>query len=115
MKYFYEKPDIWDVDSGKTINVNHPLFNRCTIFTQDDVGIMVVQQHFNPVTKVKWWGPVDPWLSSSIYYNSEFENYFNEHATQLDEHNLFYITSVRKLMWALRMKPLQKEFWEEDF
>lgn len=115
MKYFYEKPDVWDMNPGETVNVDHPLFNRCTVFREDDTGIMIVQQYFNPITKVKWWGPVEPWLSSNVYYNAGFENYFHERATPMDESGLFYITSIRKIMWALRMKPLPKEFWEEDF
>ena len=114
MKYYYEKPKTWDKSPGEVVIVNHPLFNRCTVFQKYGIGIMVVQQRFNPITKVTWWGPIDEWLASSIYLNPGFENYLNEHGTLVDENGLFYITTVRKLMWALRMKPLPKEYWEED-
>ena len=74
----------------------------------------VVQQHFNPGTKMTYWGVLDPDLANDIYISEGFEEYF-EKFSEREKDGIFPTVQVRKLMWALRMKPLQKEFWEEDF
>lgn len=124
MKYHYEAPEKWEnlnlrKDRVKIYRCNHPMYNRCTLFTgwnedNEEVGLAVVQQHFDETTKSIWWGSIDPWLAIDILENDRFEEYFTAFATVDNGDKLYYTVPLRKLMWALRMKPLAKEFWEED-
>lgn len=115
MKYYY-KPSI-DAKSGagETYICDHPLFSRATLFKSDNRGLLIVQEHYNKKTKARLWGPVVPWLSYDIYTNINFEKFFDKNATEADENGLFPIFPIRKVMWALRMKPLQREAWESGF
>ena len=61
-----------------------------------------------------YWGVVDPELANDIYISEGFEEYFRKFSGR-EKDGIFPTVQVRKLMWALRMKPLRKEFWEEDF
>jgi hypothetical protein len=76
--------------------------------------LAVVQEHFNPGTKMTYWGVLDPALANDIYISDGFEDYFEHHADR-ERNGLYPTVKVRKLMWALRIRPLRKEFWEEDF
>lgn len=112
MKYYYEKPEEW-VSAGYICTCDHPLFNRCTVFQNGSYGLCIVQEYFNEKTKVRWWSAVEPWLAGDIYLNPNFKDFFKENAAEKDENRLFPIFSVRKVMWALRMKPLKKAYWED--
>ena len=113
MKYYYEKPSDW-ISAGVIFKCDHPLFNRCTLFQNGSKGICVVQERYNEKTKVRWLDCIDPWLAGDIYMNENFSDFLNKHATEKDTNGLYPVVSVRKLMWALRMKPLKKEYWEEN-
>ena len=113
MKYYYEKPETW-TNTGQTYICDHPLYNRCTLFTKGKKGLAVIQEHFNEKTKARWWGTIEPWLASDIYNNGNFNGYFQENAKTANENGLYPTVTVRKIMWALRMKPLRKEYWEEE-
>ena len=111
MKYFYEKPNTWSREGWKVIQCEHPLFNRGTLlYSEDGRGFIAVQKHFDPVSKSSWWGSLDSWLAYDIRKAERFEAFFEEHANP--EHSC--VVPVRKLMWELRMKPLRKEYWEEE-
>lgn len=110
MKYYYEKPESWS-QAGQIYICDHPLYNRCTLFKKGKKGIAVIQEHFNPITKARWWGTIEPWIASDIYLNDNFNRFFEENARE-EENGLYPSFPVRKVMWALRMKPLQKEYWE---
>ena len=112
MKYYYEKPAEY-VSAGETYICDHPMYNRCTLFRDGDIGLAVIQEHYNKKTKARWWGTVEPWLAGDIYLNECFDKVFHELAGNADENGLYPTIPVRKLMWKLRMKPLRKEFWEE--
>ena len=43
-----------------------------------------------------------------------FKDYFLEHAEHENAHKLYPTVTVRQIMWALRMKPLKREWWEND-
>lgn len=114
MKYYYEKPESWEI-AGQTYICDHPLYNRCTLFRKGKKGLAVIQEHFNEKTKARWWGTIEPWLASDIYNNPKFASYFQQYAREADGQNLYPTVTVRKIMWGLRMKPLKKEYWEEKF
>ena len=120
MKYHYEPSENWDRSTWKVYRCDHPLYNRCTLYTGindegDEVGLAAVQMHFNEENKSIWWGSLDPWIASDIFKNVRFQEYFQMYAGVADEHGLYFTVPVRKLMWALRMKPLKREFWEDSF
>ena len=107
MKYFYEKPELTTQLYGEVIFLSHPVYKIGTLFEQDGLGLIVVQRRFT--AKYVYWDKIDPWLANDIYLHPKFPQYFSEHATNKD----YPIIPIRKLMWALRMKPIPKEFWED--
>ena len=113
MKYFYKKPAEW-VGAGQTYICNHPFYNRCTLFRIGNRGLAIVQERFNEKTKARCWGPVEPWLSGDIFLNPNFNDFFDETAAEPDPNGLYPTVTVRKIMWKLRMKPLRKEYWENE-
>lgn len=116
MKYHYEPPDIVVSVYGKVVRLDwHPIYKYGTLYLQDGKGLVVTQQNFmsaSPNDKFCYWASVDPALANDIYLNPRFPAFFREHATEGPEYPIF---QVRKIMWALRMKPLKKEEWEEYF
>lgn len=116
MRYYYEKPESWDRRGWKVCMCNHPLFNRGTLYlSEDGRGLIIVQKHFNEATKAMWWGQVDAWIASDIYHASGFPEYFDRMARKVNREGLYPVVPVRKIMWALKLKPLRKEIWEEEF
>lgn len=113
MKYYYEKPETW-TSAGQIYICDHPLYNRCTLFKKGKKGLAVIQEHFNEKTKARWWGTIEPWLASDIYLNDNFRSVFDQYAKEIDEKSLYPMLTLRKIMWALRMKPLKREYWEEE-
>jgi hypothetical protein len=114
MKYFYEKPETWDREGWKVYSCDHPMYNRCTLYLDDDgKGLAVVQKHYNEQSKSSWWGSLDPWLASDIYHHNNFWKYFEEHSMEKDPNGLYPTVTARTIMWALRMKPLLRQYWEE--
>lgn len=114
MRYYYERPKNSLPVYGEIYSCDHPLYNKCTLYLKNNRGLAVIQQRFDPISKHTWWGPVDYWLANDIYEHEKFAEYFREHADKADEQGLYPTVSVRKLMWALRMKPLRKEQWEQE-
>lgn len=114
MRYHYEKPTIYLTMYGSTYSCNHPLYNSCTLFDDDSLGLAVIQQRFDTTTKQTRWGPIDPWLNDEIYLHPGFRDYFIERSGRATD-GLYPTVSIRQLMWALKMKPLPKERWETVF
>ena len=110
MKYFTEK------DSKRAVNrflyhCDHALYSACTLYELGDKGLAVVQKRFNPRIKVFWYGPVEPWLAELIFANNGFNAYFAKNSG-VEKNGIFPTVTVRQIMWALKMKPLRKEWWE---
>ena len=110
MRYHYEKPKEWSGHHGMTYRCDHMLYSRCTLFREGDLGLAVVQQRFNKNLKCYFYGPIDPWLIDDIYNNPLFGSYFSENAGNCKD-GIFPTVEIRKLMWRLRMKPLETEEW----
>ncbi len=114
MRYYYEKPAIYLSLYGKLYNCRHPVYDRCTLFQIGDKGLAVIQQRFNPEGKFTWWSEVDPWLTDDLYLNPNFKDYFDKRA-KICADGLYPTVTIRQIMWALKMKPIQKEQWETVF
>ena len=114
MRYHYEKPTIFLAMYGTTYKCNHPVYNKCTLFTIDNKGLAVIQQRFDIDTKNTYWSEIDPWLNDNIYLHPGFIRYFNERAEEATD-GLYPTVTVRQIMWALKMKPLPRERWETVF
>ena len=113
MKYHFIKPEKYTTNHGKLYYSNHPIYRYCTLYEDEDgLGLAVIQEHFNSKEKVIFWGAIDPCLVDVIYENPKFDEYFYKNAKKCQD-GIFPTVRVRKLMWALRMKPLPKEWWEQ--
>ena len=111
MKYFY-KPQNKLATKGVVYACNHPIYSKCTLYLEGEIGLAVIQQRFNESLKMTWWGPIDTGLVDDIYNHPDFSKVFLEFAACKDENGLYPTLQVRKLMWKLRMKPLKRQFWE---
>ena len=109
MKYYYTKPQNDIPRFGKKIDLDHPVYKFGTLFEMAGKGLILVQQKF--FCKYVYWDSLDFWLANDIFEHPGFQKFFDERATETD----YPIIQVRSAMWALRMKPLPKEEWEEYF
>lgn len=114
MRYFYEKPDRYSVIFGKRYHCNHPLYSSCTLYQIQDKGLAIIQQRFEPKTKMTYWTEIDSWLIDPIYLNPNFYDFFQSMARSSTD-GLYPTVTVRQIMWALKMKPIRKERWETVF
>ena len=114
MRYHTEKPAFYTSQYGMTYICDHPLYDRCTLFTIGQNGLAVIQQRFDPAQKATQWGEIDPWLTDAVYLNPGFRFYFDERSGPCKD-GLYPTVTIRQLMWALKMKPLKKERWETVF
>lgn len=114
MRYHYEKPVAYTSKYGQTYRCDHPVYSRCTLYFQKGIGLAVIQQRFNRITKSTHWSEIDPWLCDDIYNQPGFQDFFIQHA-KAEKKGLFPTVTVRQIMWALKMKPLKKERWETVF
>jgi hypothetical protein len=80
----------------------------------NELGLAVIQQRFDPETKQTWWSEIDPWLTDPLYLHPKFKETFMDRAGECKD-GLYPTVTIRQLMWALKMKPLQKERWETCF
>lgn len=112
---YYKKPKDWVPLFGSNYRCDHPLYEWCTIYEQDGIGLAVIQQRYDPVTKHSWWSTIDPWVANDIYLNPNFYEYFKKNARNKDELGCYPTVFVRQIMRALGMPPLEKEFWETRF
>lgn len=114
MRYHYEKPTIYLSMYGEIYICNHPVYNRCTLYKEQNKGLAIIQQRFDANTKTTWWSELDPWLTDDIYLNPGFQQYFNERAKACTD-GLYPTVTVRQIMWSLKMKPIPRERWETCF
>lgn len=114
MRYHYKKPEICFPTYGRIYICNHPVYSRCTLFEIDERGLAVIQQRYDPATKYTWWGEIDDYLRNDLYLNKGFKRYFDERADKIKD-SLYPTVTIRQIMWALKMKPIQRERWETCF
>lgn len=114
MRYFYSKPTIYFSTYGCIYKCDHPVYSRCTLFKVKDIGLAVIQQRYDSLTKCTWWTEIDPWLNDDLYMNPNFPLYFDKHSGTC-KNGLFPTVTIRQIMWGLKMKPLKREPWETVF
>lgn len=114
MRYHFEKSEAYQVKHGEIYICNHPVYNRYTLFRTKNRGLSVIQQRFDRVTKRTWWGEIDPWLMEALYNHKNFSLFFDKMSGP-NKDNLYPTVTIRQIMWALRMKPLEKGRWETVF
>ena len=114
MRYHYEKPTIYSSMYGHTYTCDHPVYDRCTLYTIGKKGLAVIQQRYDPDTKSTTWTEIDPWLTDLLYLHTKFKDYFDERAGE-PKNGLYPTVSIRQIMWAFKLKPLPRERWETCF
>ncbi|GHV47371.1 hypothetical protein FACS189499_04760 [Clostridia bacterium] len=114
MRYHYEKPIIYLSMYGKLYICDHPVYNSCTLFQIGDKGLAVIQQRFDVGSKHTWWSEVDPWLIDGLYLHPMFKEYFDKRSG-ICKDGLYPTVNIRQIMWALKMKPIQRKRWETVF
>ena len=114
MRYHYEKPSLYLSKYGSTYECDHPVYNQCTLYLIADKGLAVIQQRYDPETKITWWSEVDPWLTNDLYLHPGFKKFFDEWSGEGTD-GLYSTVTIRQIMWALKMKPLKKERWDTTF
>ena len=114
MRYHYEKPIIYLSKYGATHECNHPVYDKCTLFTIDNKGLAVIQQRYDKESKCTWWGEIDPWLTDTLYLHDGFKEFFDKRSGEC-ENGIYPTVTIRQIMWALKIKPMKKERWETCF
>ena len=114
MRYHYKKPTIYSSMYGIIHICNHPVYDRCTLYQNVNLGLAVIQQRYDPDTKTTWWCEIDPWLTDVLYLHPKFKDYFNNRSGPATD-GIYPTVTIRQIMWALKMKPIPRERWETCF
>ena len=114
MRYHFERPVKTTSQHGETYLCGHPVYSRCTLYKLGNRGLAVIQQRYIRANKATIWREIYHWLTDSIYYAPGFNEFFNERAAEAVD-GIYPTVTVGLWMWALKMKPLEKERWETVF
>lgn len=114
MRYHYERPNIYCSMYGHIFDCDHPVYNRCTLYTIGDKGLAVIQQRYCAETKHTYWTEIDPWLTDDLYLHPKFKSFFDERAGECVD-GVYPTVTIRQIMWALKLKPIPRERWETCF
>lgn len=112
MRYHYEKPPTYVSMFGETYICDHPVYDACTLFKIGNKGLAVIQQRCDD--KKTWWSEIDPWLTDDLYLHPRFKEFFDKRADEGTD-GLYPTVTIRQIMWALKMKPMQRNRWETCF
>ena len=114
MRYHYKKPTIYSSMYGIIHTCNHPVYDRCTLYQNEDRGLAVIQQRYNQNDKTTWWGEIDPWLTDVLYLHPKFKEYFNNRSGTATD-GIYPTVKIRQIMWSFKLKPIPRERWETCF
>lgn len=114
MRYHYEKPNLYSTIYGTVYTCDHPVYDKCTLFTVGDKGLAVIQQRFDEETKSTRWEHIDPWLTDALYLHPKFKTFFDSRSGTC-VNGLYPTVTIRQIMWALKIKPIKRERWETCF
>ena len=115
MRYHYQAPKIHFSLYGKTYICDHPVYSRCTLYLEGDLGLAVIQQRYRQQDKSTYWTEIDSYLIDDLYLHEKFMEYFNKKAGVKNENGLYPTVTIRQIMWSLRLKPLPRAPWETVF
>lgn len=99
---------------GATYECDHPVYSKCTLYLIGNKGLAVIQQRYDQDEKKTWWTEIDPWLTDSLYLHPRFKEFFDKRAGEPNG-GLYPTVTIRQIMWALKMKPIQRKRWETCF
>lgn len=114
VRYHHEKPTIYSTLYGEIYECNHPVYDKCTLFTIGVNGLAVIQQRYDPTNKTTYWGEIDPWLTDLLYLHTKFRDFFDDRSGKC-ENGIYPTVTIRQIMWALKIKPIPRERWETCF
>lgn len=114
MRHHYEIPSVYSSMYGVTYICNHPVYDRCTLYQENDIGLAIIQQRYDKSTKHTYWSEIDPWLTDLLYLHPNFKEYFKDRAGECKD-GLYPTVTIRQIMWALKIKPIKRERWETCF
>lgn len=114
MRYHFEKPNLYFSMYGSTYECDHPVYNKCTLFTIGDKGLAIIQQRFDQDTKTTRWTDIDPWLTDTLYLHPNFKHFFDKRSGDCVD-GLYPTVTIRQIMWGLKLKPIARERWETCF
>lgn len=115
MRYHHKQRDYIKPMYGELYICDHPVYSRCTLYKIRDKGLAVIQQKYDPETKMMWWSEIADWrLANDLYLHDGFKKFFDSRA-DLPKNGLYPTVTIRQIMWHLRMKPLKRERWETYF
>lgn len=115
LRYHHKEPKNRRVSTyGELYFCDHPAYSRCTLYRLGDKGLAVIRQRYFAGTKTTAWRELDGELADEIFLHPGFKAFFEERAGE-PENGCYPTVTARQIMWALRMKPLQKERWETVF
>lgn len=114
MRYHYKQPKTYRSIYGEIYICDHPVYDRCTLYTIGKRGLAVIQQRYNANIKATRWTDIDPWLTDEIYLHERFKDFFDKRSGKCTD-GLYPTVTVRQIMWALKMKPIKRERWETCF
>ena len=118
MRYHYENThEIYlKPKHAKPYWCDHPVYSMATLYLEGEHGLCLIQQkRSGGLDKATYWSEVDPWLADDIYEHPGWKDFFDKYADVKDEDGFYPTIPVRKVMWALKMKPLKKYRWETTF
>lgn len=99
---------------GEVYRCDHPVYNACTLYKIGDKGLAVIQQRYDPESKMTWWGPIDRCYRNPLYLSDKFKGVFDDRAN-ICKDGIYPTMTLRQLMWALRLKPIKRQPWETVF
>lgn len=99
---------------GETYVCNHMVYNSCTLYRNGELGLAVIQQYYDPITKHTWWSHIENKYRNMLYGSPKFPEYFKAKAG-ISINGLYPTVSIRQMMWALKLKPIKRKPWETCF
>lgn len=112
MRYHYEPKNSIRI-FGERFEHPKAIFRSATLYKIRGKGLLVVTENFDERTKSFYYEELPSYLANDIYIAGGFADYFRKTAKYPDENGLYPVVNIRKIMWALRMKPIKKAWWEE--
>lgn len=95
--------------------LDYILYDKCTLFTDGQKGLVIIQQRYSKRSKCTWWGPIEEEIANDILASGRFPGLFREKARPKDEFGLYPTLALRQALWALKIKGPKKEIWETRF